>query len=165
MDFAQPIVSPKRGIALHSADWSDQVFHRLLCLTVLGTSPIGQRLTHLVLRLPRRNTLTALTAHTPRSALDPPPRPYAAMTHLDLSTTHIIADARFPTLLRLHPALEHLVLDRCTGLIGSREADTQPAILTLRWLGQLPSGDCSSLAMLTFQHGRQMLRRHWFESS
>ena len=103
------------------------VLHRLACLSTLAVSPLGAQLTHLVLRLPRRNLTTALTSAAAPSL--------PQLVHLDLSTTHIVADARVPLLLRLHPKLEYLVLDRCSGLIGSREADTPPAILTVRWLG------------------------------
>ncbi|KAI5479692.1 serine threonine protein kinase [Pseudohyphozyma bogoriensis] len=118
MDFAQPIV-----------------FFKLFCLTPLANSPIGTQLTHLVLRLPRRNLLTALTTYP----LYPLPTPFRSLQHLDLSTTHVIADPRFPLLLRLHPNLEHLVLDRCTGLIGPRE-EGETVALTLRWLGKCFGG-------------------------
>ncbi|GAA5864455.1 hypothetical protein JCM1840_000505 [Sporobolomyces johnsonii] len=119
LDFAQPIV-----------------FFQLSCITTLALSPVGSVLEHLVLRLPRRNLLTALTDHI----LRPGRHPFASIRHLDLSTTHIIDDARFPTLLRMHPTLEHLVIDRCTGLIGPEAVEETTAVATLKWLGKCCAG-------------------------
>jgi len=120
MDFAQPIV-----------------LFKLFCLTTLAVSPVGRQLEHLVLRLPRRNLLVALTAFA-----DPAAHPFNALTHLDLSTSHVPSDdLRLPALLRLMYRLEHLVLDRCSGLIGPREADTEPALITLRWLAKCCGGN------------------------
>ncbi|KAK4333699.1 hypothetical protein RTBOTA2_002433, partial [Rhodotorula toruloides] len=120
MDFAQPIV-----------------FFQLSCLTRLATSPVGAQLTHLTFRLPRRNLLPSLTDFPlalPRSPS------FTSLKHLDLSTTHVLDDARLPLLLKLHPTLETLVLDRCSGLI-SREAVEEPtAFATLRWLGKCCAG-------------------------
>ncbi|GAA5968291.1 hypothetical protein JCM3765_000383 [Sporobolomyces pararoseus] len=118
MDFAQPIV-----------------FFRLDCLANLSISPIGQQLTSLTLRLPRRNLLPALTLQT-----SPSNPPFPSLFHLDLSTTHILDDARLPTLLRLYPALESLVIDRCTGLISEEAVQENTAIQTLRWLGKICAG-------------------------
>mgnify|MGYP001583280777 CR=1 FL=1 len=112
-----------------------QVFFKLFCLSALALSPVGAHLTHLVLRLPRRNLLTALTAYP----LYPLPTPFASLNSLDLSTTHLIADARLPLFLRLHPTLTHVVLDRTTGLIGPRETPEQ-YLPTLRWLGKCFGG-------------------------
>ncbi|GAA6060904.1 hypothetical protein JCM10212_003938 [Sporobolomyces blumeae] len=126
MDFAQPIV-----------------FFRLDCLSILATSPVGSRLTHLTLRLPRRNLLTALTTPSPAasatngSTLSPS---FPSLTYLDLATTHLIDDARFPTLLRMHPKLTHLVIDRCTGLISRDAVDENTAIVTMKWLGKCCGG-------------------------
>lgn len=112
------------------------VFHRLFCLTTLAASPVGRQLEQLVLRVPRRNLLPVLTAFA-----DPSARPLASLTHLDLSTSHLPSDDyRLPALLRLIPSLAHLVLDRCSGLIGPREADTEPALITLRWLAKCAGG-------------------------
>ncbi|GAA5893404.1 uncharacterized protein JCM6883_007656 [Sporobolomyces salmoneus] len=118
MDFAQPIV-----------------FFRLDCLATLSVSPVGRYLTSLTLRLPRRNVLPALTL---QSSPSNPPCP--SLVHLDLSTTHILDDARLPTLLRLYPSLESLVIDRCTGLISEEAVEENTAIQTLRWLGKISAG-------------------------
>lgn len=77
----------------------------------------------------------------------------ASLRHLDLSTTHMISDsmfsqpssrikltvmrvaARLPLLLRLYQ-LEHLVLDRCSGIIKIAEIEEPTAFETLRWLGK-----------------------------
>ncbi|KAK4699450.1 hypothetical protein P7C70_g6810, partial [Phenoliferia sp. Uapishka_3] len=118
MDFAQPIV-----------------FFKLFCLSVLALSPVGANLTSLVLRLPRRNLLTALTAYP----LLPPPCPFPSLKILDISTTHLIADTRLPLLLRIHPALQFVILDRVTGLIGSKETEEQ-YLPTLKWLGKCFGG-------------------------
>ncbi|GAA5928010.1 uncharacterized protein JCM15063_006057 [Sporobolomyces koalae] len=118
MDFAQPIV-----------------FFRLDCLASLSVSPVGRHLTSLTLRLPRRNLLPALTLET-----SPANPPFASLTQLDLSTSHILDDARFPTLLRLYPRLESLVIDRCTGLVSEDAIDENTAIQTLRWLGKCCGG-------------------------
>ncbi|BGO94077.1 hypothetical protein JCM10020v2_005771 [Rhodotorula toruloides] len=120
MDFAQPIV-----------------FFQLSCLTRLATSRVGGQLTHLTFRLPRRNLLPSLTDFPPSLPLSPS---FPSLQHLDLSTTHVLDDARLPLLLKLHPTLETLVLDRCSGLI-SREAVEEPtAFATLRWLGKCCAG-------------------------
>ncbi|GAA6027239.1 hypothetical protein JCM8097_002514 [Rhodosporidiobolus ruineniae] len=120
MDFAQPIV-----------------FFQLSCLTTLSQSPLGSQLTHLTFRLPRRALLPSLTDHARNPLLHPP---FAALKHLDLSTTHIVDDARFPIFLRLHPGLESLVLDRCSGLISAEAVDEPTAVGTLRWLGKCCGG-------------------------
>ncbi|KAK4055777.1 hypothetical protein OIV83_000324 [Microbotryomycetes sp. JL201] len=119
-DFAQPIV-----------------FHRLAWVDILGRSTIGAQLTHLVLRLPRRNTLSALTAS---------PLSFPALVHLDISTTQVTSDPRFPALLRLHPQLSSIVLDRCTGLVGQKEPDNQPALATIQWLGKCCAGSGNARA-------------------
>ncbi|SCZ99070.1 BZ3500_MvSof-1268-A1-R1_Chr7-1g09382 [Microbotryum saponariae] len=136
-DFAQPIV-----------------FHRLYCITALATSPIGSQLTHLVLRLPRRNVLLSLTAYI----VWPPPRPFASLLSIDLSTTHIVADQRLPLFLRLHPNLRHLTLDRCSGLIGDREADQPAAINTLKWLGHTCASIGKTRADEALRQWRKLVR-------
>ncbi|KAM0788672.1 hypothetical protein ACM66B_002770 [Microbotryomycetes sp. NB124-2] len=119
-DFAQPIV-----------------FHRLTWIDTLGQSPIGAQLTHLTLRLPRRNTVSALTASH---------NSFPSLVHLDISTTQVTSDPRFPALLRLHPRLESIVMDRCTGLVGQKEPDNQPALATLNWLGKCCAGSGNARA-------------------
>ncbi|SCV70778.1 BQ2448_3540 [Microbotryum intermedium] len=136
-DFAQPIV-----------------FHRLYCITALATSPAGSQLTHLVLRLPRRNVLSSLTAYP----VWPSPRPFASLVSLDLSTTHIIADQRLPLLLRLHPNLRHLTLDRCSGLIGNRESDQPAAINTLKCLGHTCASVGKTRADEALRQWRKLVR-------
>ncbi|GAA5883231.1 hypothetical protein JCM16303_007319 [Sporobolomyces ruberrimus] len=118
MDFAQPIV-----------------FFRLDCLANLSISPIGRNLTSLTLRLPRRNLLPALTLQSSPTSI-----PFPSLLHLDLSTTHILDDARLPTLLRLYPSLTSLVLDRCTGLVSQEAIEENTAVQTLRWLGKVCGG-------------------------
>ncbi|GAA5899459.1 hypothetical protein JCM6882_009122 [Rhodosporidiobolus microsporus] len=120
MEFAQPII-----------------FFQLAPLTLLAQSPLAANLTHLTFRLPRRNLLTALTDF-PISPLHKPPFP--SLKHLDLSTTHVVDDARFPTLLRMLPTLESLVLDRCSGLISAEAMEEPTAVATLRWLGKCCGG-------------------------
>ncbi|GAA5838898.1 hypothetical protein JCM11251_003731 [Rhodosporidiobolus azoricus] len=112
---------------------SVNIFFQLTPLTLLSQSPLASHLTHLSFRLPRRNLLTALT-DLPVSPLHKPPFP--SLKHLDLSTTHVVDDARFPTLLRLLPRLESLVLDRCSGLISAEAVEEPTAVATLRWLGK-----------------------------
>ncbi|ORY91803.1 hypothetical protein BCR35DRAFT_299150 [Leucosporidium creatinivorum] len=131
MSFAQPIV-----------------FHRLHCLTVLSLSTLGANLTSLHLRLPRRSVLTALTAYpAPPSPFAPQPAPFPSLTLLDLSTTMVPAgDLKLPLMLRLMPRLEYLLLDRCSGLVGSREMGEETAKATLRWLGKVIAGLPSSRA-------------------
>ncbi|GAA5999033.1 uncharacterized protein JCM10292_003273 [Rhodotorula paludigena] len=149
---AAPVVVPVSGKfarapkAGHELDFAQPiVFFQLACLTRLASSPLGAQLTHVTLRLPRRNLLTALTdAPTLRrgsgqgggkeGALFP------ALRHLDLSTTHVVDDARFPTLLRLYPRLETLVLDRCSGLVSREAVREATALATLRWLGKCIAG-------------------------
>lgn len=113
----------------------EQVFFRLDCLANLSISPIGRHLTSLVLRLPRRNLLPALTLQT-----SPTNPPFPSLEHLDLSTTHILDDARLPTLFRLYPTLETFVIDRCTGLVSEDAIEENTAIQTLRWLGKVCAG-------------------------
>ncbi|GAA6008862.1 hypothetical protein JCM11491_003810 [Sporobolomyces phaffii] len=118
LDFAQPIV-----------------FFRLDCLAPLSVSPVGQNLTSLTLRLPRRNLLPALSLET-----SPSNPPFRSLVHLDLSTTHLVDDARLATFLRLVPRLESLVLDRCTGLVSPDAVDEPTAVQTVRWLGKVCGG-------------------------
>ncbi|GEM07285.1 serine threonine protein kinase [Rhodotorula toruloides] len=120
MEFAQPIV-----------------FFQLSCLTRLATSSIGAQLTHLTFRLPRRNLLPSLTDFAPSLPLSPS---FPSLKHLDLSTTHVLDDARLPLLLKLHPTLEMLVLDRCSGLISKEAVEEPTAFATLRWLGKCCAG-------------------------
>lgn len=153
MDFAQPIVRYLSRFLCVAADTlGDQVFFKLVCFTTLSLSPTASHLTHLVLRLPRRNLLPSLTTHpTPLAT------PFPSLTSLDLSTSHLLTDARLPLLLRLHPTLEHLILDRCTGLIGAREAEDQAAF-TLRWLGKCCGGIGASRAEEVFRAWRRLIR-------
>ncbi|GAA5828032.1 hypothetical protein JCM3770_002112 [Rhodotorula araucariae] len=132
MDFAQPII-----------------FFQLGCITRLATSALAAQLTHLTLRLPRRALLPALT-DIPAGQTSLP-----ALRHLDLSTTHIVDDARVPTLLRLHPALETLVLDRCSGLVGRDAVEEPTALATLRWLGKC----CASPPLLRAEEALRDWRR------
>ncbi|SGY79030.1 BQ5605_C008g05017 [Microbotryum silenes-dioicae] len=136
-DFAQPIV-----------------FHRLYCITALATSPIGSQLTHFVLRLPRRDVLLSLTAYI----VWPPPRPFVSLLSIDLSTTHVVADQRLPLFLRLHPNLRHLTLDRCSGLIGDREADQPAATNTLKWLGHTCASIGKTRADEALRQWRKLVR-------
>ncbi|GAA5851297.1 hypothetical protein JCM8547_004199 [Rhodosporidiobolus lusitaniae] len=115
-EFAQPIV-----------------FHQLSCLTALSQSPLGSHLTSLSFRLPKRNLLPSLT-DLPISPFHTPPFPF--LKHLDLSTTHLVDDARFPLLLRLFSGLEALTLDRCSGLISQGAEEEPNAVAMLRWLGK-----------------------------
>lgn len=140
MSFAQPIAShPAHSRSVKElANPQLQVFHRLHCITVLSLSPLGANLTSLHLRLPRRSVLTALTAYAaPSSPFAPQPAPFPSLTLLDLSTTLVAAgDMKLPLMLRLMPRLEYLVLDRCAGLVGSKEMGEETAKATLRWLGE-----------------------------
>lgn len=120
MDFAQPII-----------------FFRLACVGALATSAAGSTITNFILRLPRRDPIPALTTfphvnHLPTDHF----APFPSLKHLDLSTSHIILDARIPLLLRLYPRLEYLVLDRCTGIIGKND-DEATTVQTLRALGKV----------------------------
>ncbi|BGP39985.1 hypothetical protein JCM10450v2_003965 [Rhodotorula kratochvilovae] len=133
MDFAQPIV-----------------FFQLGCLTRLSTSPLAAQLTHLTFRLPRRAILPSLTSAPPGAGAS-----FPALRHLDLSTTHVVDDARVPTLLRLHPALETLVLDRCSGLVGRDAVDEPTALATLRWLGKC----CASPPLLRAEEALRSWRQ------
>lgn len=120
LNFAQPIV-----------------FFKLDCLTTLATSATGSQLTHLILRLPRRNLLPSLTLFP----YAPLPTPFRSLLHLDLSTTHILAHSpQLPLLLRLHPNLEHLILDRVTGLISKGDQKEHSAYLILIWLSKCSAG-------------------------
>ncbi|GAA6002296.1 hypothetical protein JCM10207_001051 [Rhodosporidiobolus poonsookiae] len=131
MEFAQPIV-----------------FFQLSCLSTLALSPLGAQLTHLTFRLPRRNVLAALLdLPSPLSA------PFPALRHLDLSTTHVVDDARLPTFLRMCPGLERLVLDRCSGLISAEAVDEPTAVATLRWLGKC----CATIGLSRAEDAV----RHW----
>ena len=121
MDFAQPII-----------------FFRLACIGTLATSQSGSTIENLILRLPRRDPIPAITTfphvtHLPNDHF----APFPSLTQLDLSTAHILLDARLPLLLRLYPRLEYLILDRCTGIIGPQEIDESTAVQTLRSLGKL----------------------------
>ncbi|GAA5929901.1 hypothetical protein JCM3775_004459 [Rhodotorula graminis] len=125
MDFAQPIV-----------------FFQLGCITHLALSPLAAQLSHVTLRIPRRALLPALVDLAPTEKR----APFPALRHLDLSTTHVADDARVPTLLRLYPALESLVLDRCSGLVGQDAVDEATAHATLKWLGKCCGGSGLSRA-------------------
>ncbi|GAA5896957.1 hypothetical protein JCM8208_006123 [Rhodotorula glutinis] len=125
MDFAQPIV-----------------FFQLGCITHLALSPLAAQLSHLTLRIPRRALLPSLVDLAPTEKRTP----FPSLRHLDLSTTHVADDARVPTLLRLYPALESLVLDRCSGLVGQDAVDEATAHATLKWLGKCSGGSGLSRA-------------------
>ncbi|GAA5978237.1 hypothetical protein JCM11641_001144 [Rhodosporidiobolus odoratus] len=116
MEFAQPIV-----------------FFHLSSLTTLSLSPLGSHLTHLTFRIPRRSLLPYLT-DLPNPLLHPP---LPHLKHLDLSTSHVVDDARLAMMLRYMHRLEELVLDRCSGLISKDAVEEPTAVATLRWLGKV----------------------------
>ncbi|BGP16064.1 hypothetical protein JCM10213_006800 [Rhodosporidiobolus nylandii] len=119
MGFAQPIV-----------------FFQLSCLTTLSLSPLGAQLTSLTFRIPRRALLPSLT-DVPSPVSHPP---FPSLKHLDISTSHVIDDARLAMFLRMCPTLESLVLDRCSGLISKDAVEEPTAVATLRWLGKVMGG-------------------------
>ncbi|KAM0751946.1 hypothetical protein T439DRAFT_325127 [Meredithblackwellia eburnea MCA 4105] len=131
MNFAQPIV-----------------FFQLSCITKLGISAIGHQITSLTLRLPRRNVLPPLTTL---------PTAFPSLSFLDISTTHILDDPRFPLLLRLHPYLTHVVLDRTTGLVGAREAEDQQ-LATVKWIGKCFGGVGASRAEEVLRAWRRLTK-------
>ena len=99
------------------------VFFKLSCLSTFATSPIAAHISNVRLRVPNRSILTAIsTASTGGSTVIPAthsaalPKPFPAMEHLDISTTYVDCDAALQGLLKRHPGLFNLVVDR-SGLI------------------------------------------------
>ncbi|KAK4056518.1 hypothetical protein OIO90_002365 [Microbotryomycetes sp. JL221] len=125
LDFAQPIV-----------------FHRLTWLDMLGHSNIGQQLTHLSLRLPRRNLVSCLSSSSSSSSSSSnSTRPFKSLIHLDLSTTHVQSQSiSFSIMLRLFPQLKSLTLDHCTGLISLKEPLNGTSLNSFEWLGKCIGG-------------------------
>lgn len=66
--------------------------------------------------------MTPLSSASTSSTVLPPthsaalPKPFPALEHLDISTTYVGIDAAFQGLLKRHPGMRHLVVDR-SGLI------------------------------------------------
>lgn len=105
------------------------VFFKLSCLSTLAASPVAAHISAVRLRIPGRSILTSIsTASTGGSTVLPAthsatlPKPFPALEHLDISTTYVNCDAAFQGLLKRHPGLRYLVVDR-TGLISIGNAE------------------------------------------
>ncbi|RXK35008.1 hypothetical protein M231_07738 [Tremella mesenterica] len=80
------------------------VFFNFKCLSLLGSSPIASNLTHLRLRIPSRDLAPVLISQTQPV--------FPSLRYLDISTTNMRLGTTLIKLLKSHPFLEHLVLDR-----------------------------------------------------
>lgn len=98
------------------------VFFKLSCLSTLAASPVSAHVSSLRLRIPGRSVLVPLCSASTSSTVLPPthsaalPKPFPALEHLDISTTYVGLDGAFQALLKRHPGMRHMVLDR-SGLI------------------------------------------------
>lgn len=109
-------LAPKQGHA------QPIVFFKLSCISTLATAPISAFVENVRLRIPNRSILTSISTASTSSTVLPAthsaalPKPFPALTHLDISTTYVSCDGAFQGLLKRHPGLEYLVVDR-SGLI------------------------------------------------
>lgn len=69
----------------------------------------------------------------------------------------MISDTRLPLLLRLYQ-LEHLVLDRCSGLIKAPDVEEPPAFETLRWLGKCSANQATTRADEVMRVWKKMMK-------
>ena len=99
------------------------VFFKLSCLSTLATSPIAAHISNVRLRIPNRSVLTAISAASTGGSTVLPsthsaalPKLFPALEHLDISTTYVDNDAALQGLLKRHPGLLYLIVDR-SGLI------------------------------------------------
>lgn len=109
-------LAPKHGHA------QPIVFFKLSCISTLATAPISAFVKNVRLRIPNRSILTSITTASTSSTVIPVthsatlPKPFPALEHLDISTTFVFCDGAFQGLLKRHPGLRHLIVDR-SGLI------------------------------------------------
>lgn len=98
------------------------VFFKLSCISTLAAAPISAYVENVRLRIPNRSILTSITTSSTSSTVIPAthsatlPKPFPVLEHLDISTTYVNCDGAFQGLLKRHPGLRYLVVDR-TGLL------------------------------------------------
>lgn len=114
--FEAGTTAPKQGHA------QPIVFFKLSCISTLATAPISAYIENVRLRIPNRSILTSISTASTSSTVIPAthsatlPKPFPALVHLDISTTYVNCDGAFQGLLKRHPGLRHLVVDR-SGLV------------------------------------------------